>query len=337
MPDILKGQWSKAAIGGLVLLNVVLLTLLALDGRSRSLAAQAVPADQPSASQPSPTATRRSPTSTPSYQSPEPTTSSTAARLPSSTVSPSTVSPSTGQVPVKRLLAANSASLAWRAVLGPCPTDPQVEVTRDGGRTWRPTDSGLRSISRMRSYNESAVFAVGGDEECESQYAATGGPGESWEILPRFLGQTWYRIPYADHRIHPPGGRWSSPCGDQLGDFAGLGVAGGAAICTDGTVRLTQDGGRRWRDLDGVATGRAVGADEQVYVLAMRRGDCDGIGVVLLDPGAEEVDSDSVRCAPIGGDPDQELAVAVRGQVLWLSAGEEVAVSTDRGRNWKRP
>ena len=189
----------------------------------------------------------------------------------------------------------------------------------------------------MRSYNESAVFAVGGDEECESKYSATGGPGESWEILPRFLGQTWFRLPDADHRIHAPGGRSSSPCGDQLGDFAGLGVAGGAAVCTDGTVRLTRNGGRRWRDLDEVATGRAVGADEQVYVLAMRRGDCDGIGVVLLDPEAEEVDSDSVRCAPIGGDPDQELAVAVRGQVLWLSAGEEVAVSTDRGRNWNRP
>ena len=332
MPDILKGQWSKAAIGGLVLLNVVLLTLLALDGRSRSLAAQAVPADQAPATQPSATATRPSPTSTPTSRSPEPTPSSTAARLPSSTVSPST-----GQGPVKRLLAANSASLAWRAVMGPCPTDPQVEVTRDGGRTWRPTDSGLQSISRMRSYNESAVFAVGGDEECESQYSATGGPDESWEILPRFLGQTWFRLPDADHRIHAPGGRSSSPCGDELTDFAGLGVAGGAAICTDGTVRLTQNGGRRWRDLDEVTTGRAIGADEQVYVLAMRRGDCDGIGVVLLDPEAEEVDSDSVRCAPIGGDPDQELAVAVSGQVLWLSAGEEVAVSTDRGRNWQRP
>ena len=253
MPDILKGQWSKAAIGGLVLLNVVLLTLLALDGRSRSLAAQAVPGDRPSATQRSPKATRTSPTSTPSSKNPEPTTSSTAPRLPSSTVSPST-----GQAPVKRLLAANSASLAWRAVMGPCPTDPQVEVTRDGGRTWRPTDSGLRSITRMRSYSESAVFAVGGDQECESQYSATRGPGESWEVLPRFLGQTWYRLRDADHRIHAPGGRSSSPCDDRLGDFAGLGVAGGAAICTDGTVRLTQNGGRRWRDLDEVTTGLSL-------------------------------------------------------------------------------
>jgi len=47
--------------------------------------------------------------------------------------------------------------------------------------------------------------------------------------------------------------------------------------------------------------------------------------------------SDSVRCAPQGAEPDQHVAVAVRGKVLWLSAGDEVVVSTDRGRTWERP
>jgi hypothetical protein len=102
-------------------------------------------------------------------------------------------------------------------------------------------------------------------------------------------------------------------------------------------VRLTQDGGREWRDLEGGTAGRSVGADEEAYVLAVRRARCTpGVGVVLLTPGSREVDSDAVRCAPVGGDLDTELAVAVRGQVLWLWAGEEVAVSTDRGRTWER-
>jgi hypothetical protein len=333
MPDILKGHWPKVAVGGLVLVNVVLLTLLVLNERSRSLTAQALPASLPSATRPSPTGTSPSPTSAPRSSSPEPTTSTTAARLPSSTVTPGT-----GRAPVKRLLAVNSATLAWRAVVGSCPTDPQMEVSRDGGRTWRPTDSGLRSISRMRSYNEASVFAVGGDEECKTRYAATGGPGESWAVNPRFLGQTWYRLPTEHNRIHAPRGRLSSPCDDRLGDFAGLGSAGAAAICRDGTLRLTQDGGRKWRDVEGLASsGRAVGADEDVYVLAMQKADCEGIGVVLLSPGAREVKSDSVRCAPLRGATDTELAVAVRGQVLWLWAGDEVLVSTDRGRNWERP
>jgi hypothetical protein len=238
---------------------------------------------------------------------------------------------------VKRLLAVNSATLAWRAVVGRCPTDPGMEVSRDGGRTWQPTDPGLRSISRMRSYNAASVFAVGGDEECESRYVATDGPGESWVVNSRLLGQTWSRLPSEHHRIHAPGGRLSSPCDDRIGDFAGLGDGGAAAICTDGSVRLTQDGGRQWRNLDGVPTGRAVGADEKVYVLALPREDCHGIGVVLLTPGARDVERDSIRCAPLGGGPDQELGVAVRGQVLWLWVGDEVAISIDRGRNWTRP
>ena len=71
-------------------------------------------------------------------------------------------------------------------------------------------------------------------------------------------------------------------------------------------------------------------------MLAMRNAECAGIGVVLLSPGVRELDSDKVRCAPLRGASDKELAVAVRGQVLWLWAGDEVAVSTDRGRNWER-
>jgi hypothetical protein len=330
MPDFQKGHWPKVAVGGLVLVNVVLLILLAVDGRSHSLTAEAVPAGQPAATQPIPTETVSPATSTPSSVSPQPTTAGTASRLPSSTVSPKT-----RQAPARRMLAVNSATQAWRALVGRCPTDPQVEVTQDGGRTWQPTDSGLQSISRMRSYQDAAVFAVGGDQECKPRYAAADGPEESWVANQRFLGQTWYRLPREQDRIHAPGGRLSSPCDDRLGDFAGVGLRGAAALCTDGKLRLTQDGGRRWREVTELATGRAVGADEQVFVLALRTADCAGVGVVLLTPGAREIDSDKVRCAPLGGGPDKGLAVAVRGQLLWLWAGDEVVVSTDRGRNWK--
>jgi hypothetical protein len=188
----------------------------------------------------------------------------------------------------------------------------------------------------MRSYGEVSVFAVGGDEDCESRYRAASGPGEPWTVNPRLLAQTWYRLPTEQNRVHAPGGRLSSPCGDRLRDFAGLRIAGAAALCRDGTLRLTQNGGRQWRKLEGVTGGRALGADEGIFVLALRNPGCAGIGVVLLTPGARQVETDSIRCGPLGGGPDLELAVAVRGQVLWLWAGDEVAVSTDRGRTWTR-
>jgi len=62
MPDNLKGHWSKAAIGGLVLVNAVLMTLLAIDERSRVLAVPAL-SGHPSATVPaSPNRMSRTPT-----------------------------------------------------------------------------------------------------------------------------------------------------------------------------------------------------------------------------------------------------------------------------------
>jgi hypothetical protein len=178
---------------------------------------------------------------------------------------------------------------------------------------------------------------VGGNRQCKSRYSATGGPAESWGPNPRLLDQTWYRLPSKPNQVHAPGGRLSSPCGDRLGDFAGLGLAGAAALCGDGTLRLTQNGGQQWRELNGVTAGRAVGADEKIYALALRTANCTGVGVVVLSPGVRQVGGDSVHCAPLSGGPDQDIAVAVRGKALWLWAGDEVVVSTDRGRTWERP
>jgi hypothetical protein len=90
MPDNLKGHWSKAAIGGLVLVNAVLMTLLAIDERSRELAAQPALSGEPSATGASPAATRSTPAvarpaATPGDQLP----TQTATGSPSETASPS--------------------------------------------------------------------------------------------------------------------------------------------------------------------------------------------------------------------------------------------------------
>lgn len=234
------------------------------------------------------------------------------------------------------MLAVNSDELAWRAVFGPCPTDPEVEVSRDGGRTWNSTSAGLRSITRLRSYSESSVFAVGGAKDCAARYVATGGPSESWGSNEQMLDETWYRLPDKPYRVHAPSGRLSSPCDRELGDLAGLGDSNAAALCTNGQVRLTDDRGRNWRDLKGGDAGLAVGADDGVYALATLRAGCDGVAVTVLDPGAERVDIGEARCAPVDRVAADQLALSVRGQVIWLWAGDEVAVSTDRGLSWDR-
>ena len=221
-------------------------------------------------------------------------------------------------------------------MFGACPTDPDLEVSRDGGRTWQPSKPKLRSVSRLRAYSESSVFAVGGAEGCAPRYLATGGPGEPWSGNGALLAESWYRVPKEINRVHAPGGRLSNPCGKRLHDFAGLGDLGASALCADGTVRITQDSGQSWRDLKGKSAGLALGADERVYAVAMRRKGCDGIAVVLLSPSAQS-DGDAVRCAPVKQDFSGELAIGVRGEVVWLWLGSEVMVSTNSGRSWKAP
>ena len=180
MPGFVKGNWSKAAIGGLVLLNLVLIVLLVLRDPPGSITA-VPPASggstsaTPVRSSPGPTASTRTPTGSPSTRK-----ISSAAPPPTPTATPSPTKATPVSDRSRRVLAVSSAKIAWRAVFGACPTDPDLEVSRDGGRTWQPSKPKLRSVSRLRAYSESSVFAVGGAEGCAPRYLATGGPGEPW-------------------------------------------------------------------------------------------------------------------------------------------------------------
>lgn len=321
MPASTRGNWPKVAIGGLVLLNIVLLALLVLREPSRTVAA--VPVETESAT---PTRTRptesRSPSPTPSPSSTVTTSSPTA--------TPTVTSRST------RLLAVNSETLAWRGVLGPCPTTPDLEVSRDGGRTWQPTSAGLRSVTRLRSFGGSSVFAVGGSEDCTASYVAAGGPGDAWRPDDAMLGETWHRLPDAPYRVQAPGGRVSRPCGEELADFAGLGDDNAAAVCADGTIRTTTNSGRTWRALESGKQGLAIAADDGAYVVALGGTECEGIGVTVLGSAGEQVDDGEIRCAPVAAASSGELAVAIRDRVLWVWSGSKVAVSTDHGRSWEQ-
>ena len=169
MPGSSQGNWPKVAIGGLVLLNLVLLALLALRQPTEVVSAQ--PAAPPTETSPAPRSTS---TATVGDSTLAPSADSTPSASESS-AGPATESPSDGDRST-RMLAVSSDTLAWRAVSGRCPNDSEVEVSRDGGRTWRATKPGLKSVSRIRAYSESSVFAVGGSAHCYTRYVATGGP-----------------------------------------------------------------------------------------------------------------------------------------------------------------
>ncbi|QGN32807.1 hypothetical protein [Microlunatus sp. Gsoil 973] len=109
----------------------------------------------------------------------------------------------------RRLLAANSDQVAWRAEPAGCGEDSKIEVTTDGGKTWRETDSGLKSVVRLRAFGDSSVFAIGADQDCKPIYAVDAYPGAGvadrqldavGDLVP-VTGRSQYRARPAGHDV----------------------------------------------------------------------------------------------------------------------------------------
>ena len=310
MPKNRPGNWPALAIGGLVVLNVVL--LVALFTRQPTVA---VPAAAPPRASPSVTV---EPSGSPSAQ-PSPTPSGT----------PIDESEAEGEgeqeVPVaSRLLALASERVAWRAARGGCDDEATVEVTTNGGRTWRPTDPGVSAGARLKSYGEGSVFLIGADGQCRPTFARQTSPGATWQ---RDAGQAdaiWYRLPRDPDRVHAPGGRRSVPCPGGLADLAGLGTERAAALCGDGRLRTTDDGGR-WTTVLKDSGGRALNADDAEFVIAREVPSCSGLAVQRFDVQGDGLEEDSPRCRR-GLSPNEPVAVAIRSSSTWLWSGDEVEV-----------
>ena len=322
----------KLAVGGLLLLNVFLIGALVV--RNSSLETSAVPAPLSSAVStppgeaemtPSPSG---SPTASPSG-SPSPT--SEASSSPSGSASPSPEGEGSGASSDAEeldarpaLLAANSDRVAWRAQQGRCGTETSVDVSEDGGRSWRSTDPGIGSIVRLKTYGSSSVFAVGADDECRPTYAWIDEPGGTWSRDAERTDNLWYRTPGDLDLVHAPGDGTSRPCGKSLVGLAGLGTFQAAALCADGRVR-TVDQGRRWRTANTGLTALSVNADDDRFVVALQRKGCRGVVVRTFDADGSGLDGSAGRCRKPAPD-DREIAVAHQGDAVWLWADEKVSV-----------
>lgn len=332
MPVLSSSVRPKLAVGGLILLNVFLIGALVV--RNSSLETSAVPAPTSNVlatpfggpeMTPSP-----SEGSTPSpSDSPSPSPSPSDSPLPSdspSTDGGSTAAPTGPQQLDSRpaLLAVSSERLAWRAQQGRCGTDASVEVSDDGGKSWRSTDPGIGSIVRLKTYGPTSVFAVGADDDCRPTYAWISGPGDSWRRDADRTRNLWYRTPDDLDLVHAPGGSTSRPCGKKLAGLAGLGTFRAAALCTDGRLR-TDDEGRGWRTVQTELTALAVNADDDQFVVALQREGCDGVVIRTFDASGSGLDGSAGRCrrpAPSDG----EISVAHREDTVWLWADEKVSV-----------
>lgn len=316
MSTLLVRHGPKLAVGGLVLLNLVLIGALVLRDPVRT----AVPADPVSAS------SINTPSSPPASATPTPTPSMT----PSSSSTPSASPSASAKKPKKkvaepaRLLAANSAQVAWRAKSTDCKGDAKVEVTSNGGKSWSSTDPGLTAIVRLKAYGDGSVFAIGADNKCRATYAWISGPKETWQQDRSRVDTIWFQTPADLDEVHAPGGRTTKPCGDDLIDFAGFGTLEAAAHCEDDRIRTTTNG-RSWKTVQKQSEILSLNADDDGFVAAGTSDDCKGVVVRRFDGAGGGLDSKG-KCRTEVTANDASTVVSVRVRDVWLWSGGSVYI-----------
>jgi hypothetical protein len=322
----MKRRRRLAATLGLVVLVIVDAALvwaaLRIGGRSSAVE---TPADTLT------TAPISTATTTPSTPSPAPSTTGTSA---TSTAPPA----NTPGVPLKVIVSAVDGSLAWRATAGKCGAGgAAVQVTTDGGKTWRNRTSPFAVITRVQASDATKGFLVGADSACSMAVRTTSDAGATWPGTGS-LADTMARDAKDATKVRAPGGQTVAPCGtDVVVDLARNSTNGAEVLCAGGAIRSSGDDGRTWPESGRVTSGLAldskvVGGKVTAYVAWTKPG-CAGVQISTVIEG----NVSDLGCAAAEGVTPGEVALAApTTDSGWLLVGSATYRSTDGLRTWSK-
>lgn len=283
-----------------------------------------------------------------STATPAPSTVSTGTPAQGSATSPTpTGSPTTRETesenveprPASVLLAGLDADVAWRASVGSCRTGgATLELTIDGGATWDEVDPPVDNIARIQPLGPGRGFLIGGVDGCSQVEFTTEDGGEGW-AGPRDLAGAWARKLDAPDEVTTPQEPRSGPCGDQaVLDLSRTSADQAEALCLDGSVRETEDGGVSWRD-SGEATGalalanRIEGGVLSTYVARAGIEGCAGVQIAKVVRGQEPTD---VACVEVAEIAPGTVALSATSGAGWLVVGSDTWTSGADLTNWER-
>jgi len=268
----------------------------------------------------------------------------------SSTKTPATTGTSTGTAtgsrgpqpaPVALLIGALDGTTAWRASTGTCDRGgSSLSVTADGGETWDKTEAPARSVIRVQPLDEDRVFAVAAGADCELKQYASNDRGDSWQA-PSAVSGGWARQLDEPTEVLTPQDDRAQPCGPSTAvvDLSRTSASQAQALCVDGSVTVTSDGGAAWADSGTVKGGLALGNRLEsgrltTYVVRVA-GDCPGINLVRVVKGKSP---ESVAC--IGTSvPEKagQIGLSIVADAGWLVAGDTVWTAPAALTSWKQP
>lgn len=300
--------WRLAGLGGLVLLNVVLIALLVLRPTAPSAGERADGVRDPALS---------------ATGAPEEVEEPPVKVEPSA---PPSLDEAVTSGLAERLLVNADASTAWRATTGNC-TDPgTLERTVDGGATWEELPLNLAPVSRLRVLGPQSLFVIGGGDGCAPTYVSSADGGMSWVTNDAYLVGSWYLLPDDSSIIATPVGEVDAPC--EPADLAALDAQHAAVLCADASLALTQDGGASWSASETEIAARAIGVANDGYALAGTHEQCgDSVALNRVDTAGTTLSEHA--CTELEDANAQRLAISATGGATWLWAEEEVAVVSD--------
>ncbi len=223
--------------------------------------------------------------------------------------------------PLTRLVVAAGKNAVWAVDVGTCAEPGAVHVSANRGKSWatRPAPG---SVTRVRPDSASTAFAVGGDRRCDYAMWTTSDGGDGWNG-PRSAAATWGRSPRDARVVQRPGSDPVRPCPGRspVLDLVTVDSANAAALCGDGTLRETTDGGGSWSTALTRKGGAALALSSSgTGVVAWLDAGCAGVVVGVLTDG----ELGKGRCVD-GVEPAAgEVAVAVAPSGVWLAAGDAV-------------
>ncbi|CAN7469435.1 hypothetical protein LJR027_002982 [Terrabacter sp. LjRoot27] len=278
-------------------------------------------------------------------EAPAPVSTTRTAALTTSPPATGTTDPTKGTtpaaakaVPVTRLVSALDAATAWRATTGACDAGgATVEVTADGGQTWTKVRSPARALVRVQPLDEARAFVIGAGADCTPKQYASRDAGQTWQAPTAVVGG-WARRLDAPTQVLAPRETAATPCGDAVVvDLSRTSATQAQALCADGSVVVTEDGGTTWTD-----SGDAPGAvalsnllvDGSLKTYAVRIvAACKGVQLVEVAKGRN---ADVVACVPVANPERGSVGLSVTDRAGWIVSGNQTWLSQGDLNSWKR-
>lgn len=311
------GRLGVAALAGLVVADVILVTLAVGHVRSDNANLTKVN-DEPRSTQ------------TAGSQNPTPKTTT----KPSKT--PVTQTPTLDPAASRMLVDIGQGDAVGRAVSGSCGSGGgKIELSRDGGETFTKSDlPSAEVVLRLAVTNIDEARVVVADAKCEDikTFASENG-GSTWFIDE---SATWHKAAKPGASVHAPDGDVDVPCGSGASvlGLSTLGEEQAYALCSDGTVARTDDGGGEWEE-QGTAKGAAdldfIDAESGLAVVTGAKS-CAGIAVLkTTDAGAEWSENGCIET-----DVKEMADISADGENAYVAAGDAIWFSDDGGESWEQ-